>query len=56
MDDMDSKIAAVRSAMAVESGEELWSAYSGALGRKFLRTDRYLAGEPTDPAKKDETH
>jgi len=43
LDDMDSKVAAVRSALAVESGEEGWSAYSGALGRKFLRLDRYLA-------------
>jgi 3'-5' exoribonuclease len=44
LDDMDSKVAAVRSALAVESGEEEWSAYSGALGRKFLRLERYLAG------------
>jgi 3'-5' exoribonuclease len=43
LDDMDSKVAAVRSAMAIESGDEDWSAYSGALGRKFLRLDRYLA-------------
>lgn len=42
MDDMDSKMAAVRSALAVESGEEDWSAYSGALGRKFLRLDKFL--------------
>jgi len=42
LDDMDSKMAAVRAAMAVESGEEEWSAYSGALGRKFLRLDRFL--------------
>ena len=43
LDDMDSKVAAVRAAMAIESGEEDWSAYSGALGRKFLRLERYLA-------------
>lgn len=43
MDDLDSKMAAVRASMEMESGEEDWSAYSGALGRKFLRLDRYLA-------------
>jgi len=42
MDDLDSKMAAVRAALALESGEEEWSAYSGALGRKFLRLDAYL--------------
>jgi len=57
LDDMDSKMAAVRAAMAVESGEEQWSAYSGALGRKFLRLERYLADAPLeDVAKKDEKH
>jgi 3'-5' exoribonuclease len=54
LDDMDSKVAAVRAAMAVESGEENWSAFSGALGRKFLRLDRYLAEAPVESAKKDE--
>jgi len=44
MDDLDSKIAAVRSALGTESGEPLWSAYSNALGRKFLRLDDYLKG------------
>ena len=43
LDDMDSKVAAVRAAMCTESGEDDWSAYSGALGRKFLRLDRYMA-------------
>jgi 3'-5' exoribonuclease len=42
LDDMDSKIAAVRAALAVESGEEEWSVYSGALGRKFLKLDEFL--------------
>jgi 3'-5' exoribonuclease len=42
MDDLDSKMAAVRAAMDTESGEEEWSTFSGALGRKFLRLDRYL--------------
>jgi 3'-5' exoribonuclease len=45
MDDLDSKLASVRAAMAVESGEDQWSAYSGALGRKFLRLGAYLKGQ-----------
>jgi 3'-5' exoribonuclease len=42
LDDLDSKLAAARAALAVESGEPEWSAYSGALGRKFLRLDQFL--------------
>jgi 3'-5' exoribonuclease len=54
LDDMDSKVAAVRAAMAIESGEDNWSAYSGALGRKFLRLERYLADEPVETPKKEQ--
>jgi 3'-5' exoribonuclease len=42
LDDLDSKLAAVRAALAADSGEPEWSAYSGALGRKFLRLDQFL--------------
>ncbi len=42
MDDMDSKIAAVRSALSSGAGEDQWSAYSSALGRKFLKLDEFL--------------
>ncbi len=42
LDDLDSKIAAVRAALVIESGEPEWSAYSGALGRKFLRLEEFL--------------
>lgn len=42
LDDMDSKMAAVRAAMAADSGEEKWSAYSAALGRRFLRLEEFL--------------
>ena len=42
MDDLDSKLAAVRAALAAPGGEEEWSVYSSALGRKFLRMDEYL--------------
>ena len=42
LDDLDSKLAAVRAALALESGEPEWSSYSHALGRKFLRLDQFL--------------
>jgi len=42
LDDMDSKMAAVRAAMVTESGDDEWSAYSAALGRKFLKLDAFL--------------
>ncbi|HXX99899.1 MAG TPA: OB-fold nucleic acid binding domain-containing protein [Candidatus Limnocylindrales bacterium] len=53
LDDLDSKLAAVRAAMDIDSGEADWSAYSGALGRKFLRLDEYLKAAPVE-APKDE--
>jgi 3'-5' exoribonuclease len=48
MDDLDSKMAAVRAAMAMDSGDEEWSAFSGALGRKFLRLEKFLESETAD--------
>jgi 3'-5' exoribonuclease len=42
LDDLDSKLAAVRAALALDTGEPEWSAYSSALGRKFLRLDEFL--------------
>jgi 3'-5' exoribonuclease len=45
LDDMDSKMAAVRAAMAGPAAEDGWSAYSAALGRKFLRLDEFLAAK-----------
>ena len=42
LDDLDSKLAAVRVALATPSGDDEWSAYSTALGRKFLRLDEFL--------------
>jgi hypothetical protein len=50
LDDLDSKLAAVRAALAVDTSEPEWSAYSGALGRKFLRLDAFL--KPKDAAAK----
>src|SRR6476661_5367638 len=51
LDDLDSKIAAVRAALAQESGDEEWSAYSGALQRKFLRLDHFLKAVNTAAEK-----
>jgi 3'-5' exoribonuclease len=42
LDDLDSKVAAVRVALAAVGGDEEWSAYSSALGRKFLKLDEFL--------------
>src|SRR5215831_2243521 len=52
LDDLDSKIAAARSALALESGEPEWSAYSGALGRKFLRLEEFLKDFALTPPDK----
>jgi 3'-5' exoribonuclease len=48
LDDLDSKLAAVRVALATPSGDDEWSAYSNALGRKFLKLEEFL--EPTPSA------
>ena len=50
LDDLDSKLAAARDALASDSGDEQWSAYSGALGRKFLRLDAFLKETKTTPS------
>jgi 3'-5' exoribonuclease len=42
LDDLDSKLAAVRAALSNDSGEPEWSAFSAALGRKFLRLEEFL--------------
>jgi 3'-5' exoribonuclease len=46
LDDLDSKLAAVRIALATPSGDDEWSAYSSALGRKFLKLDEFLKPTP----------
>jgi 3'-5' exoribonuclease len=48
LDDLDSKLAAARTALAVPSGDDEWSVYSSALGRRFLKLDGFL--KSTDPA------
>jgi 3'-5' exoribonuclease len=49
LDDLDSKMAAVRSALDSDKGEGNWTAYNGALDRRILRADlfRSEAGEST---------
>jgi len=54
LDDMDSKMAAVRAALATDSGEPEWSAYSSALGRKFLRLDEFLKSSSAETDAKAE--
>jgi 3'-5' exoribonuclease len=51
LDDLDSKLAAVRAALAGASGEDEWSSYSAALGRRFLKLDEFLK---TNNAKAEE--
>jgi 3'-5' exoribonuclease len=46
MDNLDSKMAAVRAALACAAGDDQWSAYSSAMGRKFLRLEEYLKQDP----------
>jgi 3'-5' exoribonuclease len=48
LDDLDSKLAAVRVALASPSGDDEWSAYSGALGRKFLKLEEFLKPAAAD--------
>jgi len=48
LDDLDSKMAAVRVALATPSGDDEWSSYSSALGRKFLKLDAFL--KSADPS------
>jgi 3'-5' exoribonuclease len=46
MDDLDSKMAAVGAALGSGAGDDQWSAYSSALGRKFLRLEEFLRQDP----------
>jgi len=52
LDDLDSKLAAVRVALAAPSGDDEWSAYSAALGRKFLKLDEFLKPTLATPESK----
>jgi len=45
LDDLDSKMGAMRATLAVEKEEGEWSDWNAALGRRLLRVDRYRSGE-----------
>jgi hypothetical protein len=51
LDDLDSKMAAIRNALESDQGEGNWTAFSGALERRILRADRFLSGA-AEPAEK----
>jgi 3'-5' exoribonuclease len=42
LDDLDSKLGAVRAALTAAGGEDGWSAFSPALGRRLLKLEEYL--------------
>ncbi|HEX3376578.1 MAG TPA: OB-fold nucleic acid binding domain-containing protein [Candidatus Acidoferrales bacterium] len=42
LDDLDSKMAAIRSALESDEGEGNWTGFNGALARRILRTDKFL--------------
>jgi 3'-5' exoribonuclease len=43
LDDLDSKMGAIRSALGSERGEQEWTDRSGALDRRLLRVERYVS-------------
>jgi 3'-5' exoribonuclease len=45
LDDLDSKLAAARAALAAPSAEPAWSDWSSALQRRFLRLDEFLKSQ-----------
>jgi len=49
LDDLDSKMAAMRATLASERGEGEWTEWNAALGRRLLRVEDYLRG--VAPAK-----
>jgi 3'-5' exoribonuclease len=51
LDDLDSKMAAVRDALASTKGDENWTAYSGALERRILRVDQFRRAAEAAEAK-----
>ncbi|HEX9759558.1 MAG TPA: HD domain-containing protein, partial [Candidatus Acidoferrales bacterium] len=50
LDDLDSKMAAIRSALSSADGEGDWTARSPALERRFLRGEAYLNGASREAA------
>jgi 3'-5' exoribonuclease len=50
LDDLDSKMGAMRATLDASAGTELWSEWNQSLARHLLRLDRYLAAEPAGSA------
>ncbi len=48
LDDLDSKMGAMRATLASDEGEEDWTGWNAALERRLLRLDRYRRGELED--------
>jgi 3'-5' exoribonuclease len=52
LDDLDSKMGAMRATLDSDRGEGEWSAYNASLERRLLRMERFLKGEtPPDEAQ-----
>src|SRR5260370_807647 len=56
LDDLDSKMAAVRALLASEKGEGEWTDWSAALDRRLVRVEEFwkraaAAGPPPDPGQ-----
>jgi 3'-5' exoribonuclease len=51
LDDLDSKMAAIRSVLDSTQGEGNWTAFSGALERRFLRADQFLSSSSANTSK-----
>lgn len=45
LDDLDSKMAAVRTSLAANAGEGYWTAFNQALQRRILRVDQFLKAD-----------
>lgn len=45
LDDLDSKMGAMRAVLASDGGEGEWTAWSAALDRRLLRVEQYRQGE-----------
>ncbi len=56
LDDLDSKMAAIRASLASSDGDAEWTARNAALNRPILRSDQMLdSGKTADPAARPES-
>ncbi len=54
LDDLDSKMGAMRALYTSDKGEAEWTERSGALERRLLRVDKYLASDAAAGASEPE--